>query len=103
MKREAEDELLNFCRRQRNHFDAAAWLGAEPHQRERLALVARLLAGTRWYGHRDSLHEIAIELDPRGADEVAFRVQALNFDCARFVNHMRAKLVHAAELDPDVH
>ncbi len=94
MLRAAESDLLDFCVRQRAHFNPADWHHSTVSERQRLALVARLLAGTRWYGHRDSLADVAADLDPRGADDVVARVQALDFDCPRFVHMLEARLRH---------
>jgi len=94
MLRAAESDLLDFCVRQRTEFDAADWQPHSERERQRLALVARLLAGTRWYGHRASLARVAADLDPWGADEVVARIQALDFDCPRFVHMLEARLTH---------
>lgn len=96
MLRAAESDLLDFCARQRTEFDPVDWHPHTDPERQRLALVARLLAGTRWYGHRDRLFRVAAELDPKGADEVVARIQALDFDCPRFVQMLEARLTHEA-------
>lgn len=92
MKRAAESDLLGFCVQQQKHFAASDWLAAAGGQRDRLALVAFLLASTRWYGHRGSLLRLADELHPGSTSDVLPLVRALDFDCPRFVHMLQARL-----------
>lgn len=94
MDRLEEARLLDFCVSQRDRFDADSWLeAAQP--RDRLSLVAYLLSGARWYGHRDELLALARDLDPRTIGNAAEAVARLDFDCSRFCHMLRTKLEHA--------
>lgn len=94
MDRLAESQLLNFCANQKKRFDAAGWDAAPGVPRDRLSLVALLLASTRWYGHQDALLEVARRLNPESVTDAPSLVERLNFDCSRFYHSLQAKLEH---------
>lgn len=94
MNRLTESELLGFCVQQRQHVDVEDWVTAGKDQPERLALVAFLLASTPWYGSRDLLLRVAERLRPLAVKDYSELVQALNFDCARFVQSLQTQLAY---------
>lgn len=97
MTRATENALFDFAADQRREFRASAWLESAVAERPRLALVALLLSGTRWYGHQDSLLQVAAELDPDCIPRADHFVSSLNFDCARFLQMLEARVSHAAD------
>jgi hypothetical protein len=94
MDRVTESHLLDFCARQQKSFDAQAWSGAAAGEKDRLSLVAMLLASSSWYGHRHALLALARQLNPRAYFETPALVQALDFDCSRFIHMLEARLRH---------
>jgi hypothetical protein len=95
MNRETEASLLEFCARQREEFEAAAWLDREPQDRDELAVVALFLAGVDWFGHRRELLEVAERLHHGGEGRFSELARSTQFDCSRFSNLLRRRLTHA--------
>ncbi|MBF0159524.1 MAG: hypothetical protein HQL58_08355 [Magnetococcales bacterium] len=98
MKRCDEEDLIDFCLRQRVDFDPVAWLTYPHPSRQELAAVALFLARVAWYGHPHELAQVAEQLQPGCAGNLATLVQQTGFDCSRFSNRLRTRLSHAATL-----
>jgi hypothetical protein len=90
--------LAMFCADQHEAFQAGAWLarhtGSSVVDRVAIAVVAKYLSMTSWYGHAVELEAIAAELHPPlktagGFDRVA---QACEFDPGRFSVALRYRL-----------
>ena len=99
MLRVEEQKLLDFAARQHGHFVASDWFDAGLGNPEVVALVAKLLSGATWYGHQDSLLEIANRLDPDGWTLLHERIRRHDFDCSRFNNMVR----HETLMDTNGH
>lgn len=95
MNRETEASLLEFCVRQREEFEAAAWLDREPQNRDELAAVALFLAGVDWFGHRRKLLDVAESLHHGCEGRFSELARSAQFDCSRFSNLLRRRLTHA--------
>jgi hypothetical protein len=95
MNRETEASLLEFCARQREGFEAAAWLDREPQDRDELAVVALFLAGVDWFGHRRELLDVAGRLHRGCEGRFSELARSTQFDCSRFSNLLRRRLTHA--------
>ena len=97
MDRLVESKLLDFCVRQQKGFDALAWSVPPGREKDRLSLVAMLLASAPWYGHRQSLLQLARQLNSQAYFDTPALVHALDFDCSRFVHMLRARLEHEVQ------
>ena len=95
VKREAEEDVLDFCEQQLAIFDARAWQrfdGVEPAE---LAAVALFLAEGPAHDRRAELQQIAERLHPGSVGRLASLVASTDFEPARFAAMLRARLQHA--------
>jgi len=85
------DSLARFCAEQRQQFVAHAWLTSADTDKRTLAVVAKYLSMTSWYGHEDELLNIAAEIHPAVSDDEGFNVesQAIGFDLTHFSSKVR--------------
>ena len=74
MNRQELDVLTSFCAAQRDHFLADDWTSRELSAVDgrMLALVAKYLSMTSWFGHEEELAGIAELMYPGFAMESAF-------------------------------
>jgi hypothetical protein len=96
MNRESEARLLEFCVRQQQDFEPAAWAAFDAVSREELACAALFLAGVDWYGREEELARAAERLAPGSRGHAAGLMRDASFDCGRFSNMLRRELNHAA-------
>ena len=94
MDQPALDSLASFCAEQRKAFAADAWLSHDAADRRTLAVVAKYLSMTSWYGHEDELTNIASEIDPGvgGDDGFDVEAQAVGFDIKHFSTRLRYRI-----------
>ena len=94
MSHPAIDTLARFCADQRQAFESNAWLNCEDADRRTIAVVAKYLSCTSWYGHEDELDNIATVIYPNLPDYVAIGVEAeeIGFDLTRFSANLRYRL-----------
>jgi hypothetical protein len=94
MSHPAIDTLARFCADQRQAFESNAWLNCEDADRRTIAVVAKYLSCTSWYGHEDELDNIATVIDPNLPDDLAIGVEAeeLGFDLTRFSANLRYRI-----------
>ena len=81
------DALTAFCAHQRYDFDPAAWLLRSESDGRLVAVVAQYLAMTSWYGHGESLRQVAEKIEPGISTSNAFADQlraVLGLNLARF-------------------
>ena len=79
------EALAQFCADQRYAFDARAWWTRARSEKSAVAVAARYLSMTSWYGHEDELKEIADASADIGASACLQREsQAAGLDLARF-------------------
>jgi len=67
------DPLVRFCAEQVRTFDPDAWRRSESLDRATLAIAARYLSMTSWYGHETVLESLAEELRPGISSSQAFQ------------------------------
>jgi hypothetical protein len=94
MTREAEEQLFDFCVRQREHFSPSEWLCFGWVPKDVLGTTALFLAGTAWYGHHDALLRVARQLAGVGLESFPDLVKRTKFDCPRFSSMLKARLRH---------
>lgn len=92
--REMEAILLALCVEQCKQFDADAWLSVQGVPKEAVALVAKFLAGTSWYGHQDVLLAVAMKLNPQISEKDVFlnSIKKFRFPLYRFAPELRRRL-----------
>jgi hypothetical protein len=91
------DSLVQFCIDQRRAFDAAAWLSKFEEVGEPVALVAKYLSMTSWYGHEAELERISATTQVFADNSNGLHVEskAMNFDLHTFSVRVRLGLAQA--------
>lgn len=91
MKKPAEQSLAQFCIAQRSAFDSQQWLARKEVDGKAVALAAKYLSMTSWYGHEDELERIAIAVFAAdGRDQVLFsESKSQDFDLPHFSTTVR--------------
>lgn len=91
MDRQATEFLAQFCIAQRSAFDADEWFLRSETDGKAVALAARFLSMTSWYGHDDALVEIAAKITPAldGGTGLYAESQAAGFDWPYFSTTVR--------------
>lgn len=91
MDRQATESLARFCIAQRSAFDADDWFLRSETDGKAVALAARFLSMTSWYGHDDALVEIAAKITPDldGGPGLYAESQAAGFDWPYFSTTVR--------------
>ncbi|TDU63098.1 hypothetical protein EI77_04520 [Prosthecobacter fusiformis] len=95
MTRDSEASLLDFCARQKSAFQESSWLDSRLVSAEEMATVCLFLAGVDWYGHKQSLIRLAQSFLPSPLPSFESLVQSVHFDCLRFSNMLKRRLLHA--------
>ena len=93
MKRDIENQLLDFCFQQNVRFGLSAWLDS-PLPSDVKATVALYLANTSWFGSRRVLLEIAERLHPGCVGHFSEMARLTGFDPSRFRGRLQATLAH---------
>ena len=93
MKRDIENQLLDFCSQQRARFGLSAWLDS-PLPAEIRATTALYLANTSWFGNRRALLNIAERLHPGCVGRFSEMARMTGFDPSRFRGRLQARLAH---------
>lgn len=112
MERHALETLTRFCAGQQDAFDRRAWLGQAAIDAKAVAVLAKYLSMTSWYGHEEDLERVAIELDSGVAKREGFEreARAIGFDVSHFSTAIRHEIARrrmqrarpgAREADPD--
>lgn len=93
----AMDSLVQFCIDQRCAFDAAAWLAKFEEVGEPLALAAKYLSMTSWYGHDVELERVsaATQVFADNSNGLHIESQAIEFDLHAFSVRVRLGLARA--------
>lgn len=88
------DSLARFCADQRQAFESDAWLNRSDADRRTIAVVAKYLSMTSWYGHEDELVSIATEIDPEVSNDIGFdgEATAIGFDLTHFSATVRYRI-----------
>jgi hypothetical protein len=89
------DPLVRFCAGQVRTFDPAAWRASDSLDRGALAVAAKYLSMTSWYGHETTLEHLAEELRPGISATGRFQREALaaDFDLSYFSVAVRYRIV----------
>ncbi len=112
MEKQALDTLTLFCAGQQDAFDRRAWLGQAAIDAKAIAVLAKYLSMTSWYGHEEDLERVAIELDSGVAKREGFEreARAVGFDMRHFSTAIRYEIARrrmsravpgTSEADPD--
>jgi hypothetical protein len=98
MDKRKTDSLAHFCAVQRNNFKLEDWLTWSDTDREALALVAKYLSMTSWYGHADELEEIARRNHFSGQSiGLHCESQAIKFDLSYFSAKVRMNVARCQQ------
>jgi hypothetical protein len=91
------DELVRFCVDQRCAFEAGAWLTKFEEVGEPVALAAKYLSMTSWYGHEAELERVsaATQVFADNSNGLHVESQAMDFDLHAFSIRVRLGLAHA--------
>jgi hypothetical protein len=86
MDKQTLDCLARFCADQRHAFNAHAWLGQRAVDAKVMAVAAKFLSMTSWYGHEEELTYICERLHAGGATREWFdrEAEAIGFDLGHF-------------------
>jgi len=89
------DSLIDFCAGQARRFDPDAWRKSESLDRDALAIAAKYLSMTSWYGHESALERVAEELAPELSSTERFdrEASAIGFELSRFSVAVRYQIV----------
>lgn len=91
MRRDMADSLAQFCIAQRDAFDRRQWLARQDIDGKAIALAAKYLSMTKWYGHGKELETLAVELYSRVAasGRLFSESKMLDFDLPHFSTTVR--------------
>lgn len=86
MNTQAYESIAQFCVDQHGRFDPQTWRRRGAVDRKLVAVAAKYLSMTSWYGYEDELDQIAVEIDPTLADDSKFNRElgSIDLDLARF-------------------
>ena len=89
------DPLVRFCAGQARKFDADAWRESDSLDRNALAIAAKYLSMTSWYGHESALERVAEELRPEMSSTEDFDHEAsvTGFELSYFSVAVRYQIV----------
>jgi len=91
------EPLVRFCAEQVRTFDPDAWRSSDSLDRGTLAVAAKYLSMTSWYGHEAMLESIAEELRPGISSAQKFQRETLatGFDLSYFSVAVRYRIAAA--------
>jgi hypothetical protein len=91
MNNEAYESIAQFCMTQHRNFDAKAWKRRSAADRKLVAVAAKYLSMTSWFGHEEELERIAEDIEPCLADSTEFNreLNAIGLDLALFSASVR--------------
>jgi hypothetical protein len=95
MAKHALAPLVRFCAGQARTFDPGAWRESESLDRKTLAVAAKYLSMTSWYGHESALERVAEELRPEMSSPEQFHREAtaIGFELSYFSVAVRYQIV----------
>lgn len=98
MDRTTTDSLAKFCAAQRSHFERDDWLAWSDINGSALALAAKYLSMTSWYGHEEELEEIAKRKDFSEQSTGLYQEsKAINFDLPYFSAKVRVNVARGSK------
>lgn len=86
MNTQAYESIAQFCVEQHGRFDRQAWRRRSIADRRLVAVAAKYLSMTSWFGHEDELEAIAVDIDASLADSAEFdrELGSIGLDLALF-------------------
>lgn len=102
MDRHSTDLLAQFCIGQRNSFFPQDWLARHEKDGPAVALAAKYLSMTSWYGHEEELEEIAAGMHEFAENSPGLHQEslAIDFDLSYFSALVRLGLAAATRPKP---
>ena len=91
MNTQAYESIAQFCVEQHGSFDPHAWKRRSVADRKLVAVTAKYLSMTSWFGHEDHLERIAVDIDAGLADDMEFNRElgSIGLDLALFSASVR--------------
>ena len=91
MNTQAYHSITQFCIDQYGKFDAHAWKRRGTADKKLVAVAAKYLSMTSWFGYEDQLERIAVDIDASLATSSDFdrELGAIGFDLALFSASVR--------------
>ncbi len=91
MNTQAYESIAQFCVEQHVRFDPQAWRRRGAADRKLVAVAAKYLSMTSWFGHEDQLERIAMDIDAAVSDSKEFNRElgSIGLDLARFSASIR--------------
>lgn len=91
MNTQAYESIAQFCVEQYGNFDPQAWKRRSVADRKLVAVAAKYLSMTSWFGYESELEQIADEIDIALADSAEFNRElgAIGLDLALFSASVR--------------
>ena len=91
MNTQAYESIAQFCVEQYDKFDPQAWKRRSVADRKLIAVAAKYLSMTSWFGYESELEQIADEIDAALADSAEFNreLAAIGLDLALFSASVR--------------
>ena len=91
MNTQAYESIAQFCVEQYGRFDPQAWKRRGAADRKLVAVAAKYLSMTSWFGHEDQLEQIAVDIDSALADDSQFNRElgSIGLDLALFSASVR--------------
>ena len=91
MNTQAYESIAQFCVEQYSRFDPQAWKRRSIADRKLVAVAAKYLSMTSWFGHEDQLEEIVADIDAALADDREFNRElgSIGLDLALFSASIR--------------
>ena len=90
----ALESLAQFCADQFSPFDPEAWIGKSAIDRRAIAVAAKYLSMTSWYGHEEELERIAARADATIMNISGFHreAQAIGLDLTSLSARVRHRI-----------
>ena len=90
------ESLAQFCIAQRDAFNSDDWYARFNVDSKAVALAAKYLSMTSWYGHEDELEQIAVSMDAFDNGYGPLREsRAIGFDLLHFSYTVRSGIAQA--------
>ena len=91
MNTQAYESIAQFCVEQYDKFDPQAWKRRSVADRKLVAVAAKYLSMTSWFGYESELEQIADEIDAALADSAEFyrELGSIGLDLALFSASVR--------------
>lgn len=91
MNTQAYESIAQFCVEQYDNFDPQAWKRRGVADRKLVAVAAKYLSMTSWFGYESELEQIADEIDAALADSAEFNRElgSIGLDLALFSASVR--------------